>query len=66
MTYKQAYEVLAEHQKWRRGIGQYGWQQKPEKNLPMPYGPKELGEAIDAALGALAEMAEMSNGKGVA
>ena len=25
MTYQQAHDVLAEHQKWRRGIGQYEW-----------------------------------------
>lgn len=64
MTYQQAHDVLAEHQKWRRGIGQYEWQPEPEKNLPMPCGPKELGEAMDCAIDALAAMAEMSDGKG--
>lgn len=58
MTYQQAHNILAEHQKWRRGIGQYECQPEPEKNLPMPYGPKELGEAMDRAIDALAEMAE--------
>lgn len=57
MTYQQAHDVLAEHQKWRRGIGQYEWQPEP------PYGPKELGEAMDCAIDALAEMAEISGGK---
>lgn len=62
MTYQQAHDVLAEHQRWRRGIGQYEWQPEPERNLPMPYGPKELGEAIDRAIDALAEMASEKGG----
>lgn len=58
MTYQQAHDVLAEHQKWRRGIGKYGWHTEPEKNRPMPYAPSVIGEAIDCAIDALAEMVE--------
>ena len=53
MTEKEALKVLVEHQKWRRGEEPYGWSEDPVAVKPMPYSPKEVGEALDIAIGAL-------------
>lgn len=39
-------KICREMQKWRRGEGDYS-EVNPSKYKPMPYSPKEFGDAID-------------------
>ena len=55
MRLGESYIVLSEFQKWRRGEPPYDWHENPEKNKPLPYDAKKVGEAIDIALSALEE-----------
>ena len=60
MTNREAHDILAEHQKWRRGEGKYEWHEEPSENAPMPYSAKLVGEALDKAMQALDAVAELS------
>lgn len=46
MTTKDAIQILKAHNEWRRD-------RESEMPQPMPYTPKELGEAIDVAIAKL-------------
>lgn len=48
-----ACKILDTYQKWSRGIGEFAWNKDPIKNKPLPYAPREVGEAIDVAITAL-------------
>ena len=41
-------EIVREFQRWRRGQGKYGSYQEPMATIP--WGPKVIGEALDAVL----------------
>lgn len=53
MTDEKTLKVLEEYQKWRRGEPPYDPKDDLAENKTMPYSPKEVGEAIDAAIRAL-------------
>ena len=50
MNTQQAYEILKEYNQWRRGEGEYEWNDEPGKNKAFPYTPKMIGEALDQAI----------------
>ena len=42
-------EMLLEHNKWRRGEGQYSFCENPVTSVPSPFTPTQLGRIIDKA-----------------
>lgn len=61
LSYEEAYEILSEHQKWRRGEDKYAWNEDPTKDMAMPYSPTQIGWAIDKALVLLRIQVEQIN-----
>ena len=45
-----AIAVLKEFNEWRRGQGEYVWNEDPSKNKDLEITPKQIGEAIDFAV----------------
>ena len=45
-----ACNVLREFNQWRRGEGDYAWDEHPEKNKSLPYTPAIIGQAIDTVV----------------
>lgn len=45
-----AIAVLKEFNEWRRGQGEYTWNEDPSKNKDLEITPKQIGEAIDFAV----------------
>lgn len=45
MTSEKAIEILREHNRWRRGEGEYD-----QPGTTLPYTPKEIGIAIDVVI----------------
>ncbi len=45
-----AISVLEEFNKWRRGHGEYAWNEDPSKNKDLEITPKQIGLAIDFAV----------------
>lgn len=42
--------VLEEFNRYRRGEGEYMWNEDPSKNKPLSISPRMIGEAIDYAI----------------
>ena len=53
MDKETAIQILTDHNKWRRGEGEYGY---GEMHLAQTYTPAEIGEAIDIAIHLMSEM----------
>ena len=47
---KEVIETLIEFNSWRRGQGEYAWNEDPSKNKQLSISPTALGEAIDYAI----------------
>ena len=58
MNKQKAIKVLTDHNRWRRGEGEYsGEGTSVSAPFPMrPYTPAEIGEAIDIAIHLMSEM----------
>lgn len=50
MVKKTAIRVLEEFNRWRRGQGEYQWNEDPSKNKQLDFNPTVIGEAIDFAV----------------
>ncbi len=50
MTPAKVCEILLEFNEWRRGAGDYEFNEDPTKNKDCPYSPAEIGKAIDTAI----------------
>ena len=53
MTYETAAKILKEFNRYRRGEGEYMWNEDPAKNKPLTLSPRVIGEAIDFAVSVL-------------
>ena len=61
MTTAEAYEILAEFQKWRRGEPPYDWHDIPAENRALPYSGEIIGNALDVALEVLSKTTRKEN-----